>query len=101
MKELYLLDNEFLKELDLNLSKTKYIRITSLTFEEEVLQTIEGVAISGSINVDGDSAVRRTCSLSLICEQIDINDFYWGLNTKFKLEIGLKNNINPQYPEVV
>lgn len=101
MKELYLLDNEFLKELDLNLSKTKYVRITSLTFEEEVLQTIEGIATSGSISVDGDSAVRRTCSLSLICEQIDINDFYWGLNTKFKLEIGLENNINPQYPKVV
>ena len=101
MKELYLLDNEFLKELDLNLSKTKYVRITSLTFEEEVLQTIEGIATSGSISVDGDSAVRRTCSLSLICEQIDINDFYWGLNTKFKLEVGLENNINPQYPKVV
>jgi hypothetical protein len=47
----------------------------------------------GSINVDGVSAVRRTCSLSLIAHELNINDFYWGLKSKFKLEIGLKNTI--------
>ena len=47
----------------------------------------------GSVNIDGSSAVRRTCSLSLIAEDLNINDFYWGLKSKFKLEIGLRKNI--------
>jgi hypothetical protein len=25
----------------------------------------------------------------------------WGLNTKFKLEIGLKNTINKLYPDII
>jgi hypothetical protein len=25
----------------------------------------------------------------------------WGLNTKFKLEIGLENNVDPTYPEII
>jgi hypothetical protein len=30
-----------------------------------------------------------------------VTDFYWGLSTKFKLEIGLKNEINQNYPDII
>lgn len=67
------------------------------------LQQIEGMVTSGSINIDGSSTVRRTCSLSLVAdEDLIINDFYWGVKSKFKLEIGLKNTIDTEnYPEII
>ena len=55
----------------------------------------------GSINIDGASAVRRTCSLSIICQDFDYSDYYWGMNTKFKLEVGVENTIDPDYPDIV
>ena len=37
----------------------------------------------------------------MIAKELNINDFYWGLKNKFKLEIGLKNNINSHYPDII
>ena len=89
-----LMDKDFLLQLDRTKEKEVYARVIVLDFSERPLEQIEGRVTQGSINVDGTSAVRRTCSLSLIAEQLDINNFYWGLNNKFKLEVGLKNNIS-------
>lgn len=94
-------DTEFLKQLDQYRHKTIYAKIISLTIEEFPREEITGKVVSGSINVDGASAVRRTCSLSLIANDVNINSFYWGLNTKFKLSIGIENHINPNYPEII
>jgi hypothetical protein len=91
----------FLLELDKSKSKTVYARITALTFEESPIETIEGRVTQGSVNLDGDSAVRRTCSLTLIADQFNYLNYVWGLNTKFKLEIGLKNTINKLYPDII
>ena len=97
----YLNDSEFLRALDNYPHKEKYARIISLTQDEEQIEEIQGQVTQGSINIDGKSAVRRSCSLTLVATDVNINDFYWGLNTKFKVEIGLKNFIDPQYPEIV
>ena len=51
----------------------------------------------GNLNIDGSSAVRRTCNLTLVTDNVDINDYYWGLKTKFNLEIGLKNKLTNEY----
>ena len=96
-----LVDKDFLKELDNFNNKEIYIRVTALTFDEDPIELIEGRATGGSVNIDGASAIRRTCSLSLIAQDININDFYWGLNNKFKVEIGLKNIINSIYPDII
>ena len=96
-----LLDRDFLKELDDFQSKEVYARITALDINELPIETVEGQITGGSVNIDGTSAMRRTCSLSLVAEDVNINDFYWGLNNKFKLEVGLKNFINPIYPEII
>ena len=37
----------------------------------------------------------------MVAEEVNINEFYWGLKNKFKLEIGLKNNLNVIYPEII
>ena len=96
-----LLDKDFLKELDNFNSREIYARITALTVNELPIETIEGKITGGNINIDGASAVRRTCSLSLIAQDVNINEFYWGLNNKIKLEIGLKNFIRPDYPDII
>lgn len=93
--------NQFLIDLDKSKIKTKYARITALKFDESPIETIEGRVTQGSINLDGDSAVRRTCSLTIVANDFDYSNYVWGLNTKFKLEIGLKNEINAAYPDII
>jgi hypothetical protein len=94
-------DKDFLLSLDKEKEKEIYAKVTALTFQETPITTIEGRITSGSINVDGDSAVRRTCSLSLIAENFDYQNYIWGLNTKFKLEVGVRNKINSAYPDII
>ena len=88
-----LLDKDFLIALDAHRDREIYARIIALSFQEDPLEQIEGRVTQGSISVDGSSAIRRTCSLSLVAQELDINNFYWGLKSKFKLEIGIKNSI--------
>lgn len=96
-----LYDKEFLLELDKSKNKIIYARITALTFSEAPIEYIEGRVTQGSINIDGTSAVRRTCSLTFVAQDFDYNNYYWGLNSKFKLEIGVQNFINPNYPDII
>lgn len=69
--------------------------------EEAPIEQIEGRVTAGSINIDGTSAVRRSCSLTMIAKELNINDFYWGLKTKFKLEIGVENKVDANYPDII
>lgn len=92
-----LLDDDFLIQLYSQKTRDIYARIISLDINELPVDRIEGKVTGGNINIDGDSAVRRSCSLSLVTEDIDINEYYWGIKTKFKLEIGLKNNLTNEY----
>lgn len=96
-----LYEKEFLLELDKWKHKTIYARITSLRFDETPIELIEGRVTGGSINLDGTSALRRTCSLSMTAENFNHSGYIWGLNTKFKLEVGVKNFINSAYPDII
>ena len=98
--EAFMLDKEFLRKLDASLRREVYARITSLTFDEQPIECIEGRITGGSVNIDGASSVRRTCSLSLVTEKLNINDYIWGIRTKFHLEVGLKNEIDDNYPDI-
>lgn len=101
MRQQYLLDKDFLKELDQQNEREVYAKIISLSFDEQPIEEIQGHVTGGSINIDGNSSVRRTCSISLIAEELNIQDFYWGLHTKIQVYIGLKNNINSKYPSII
>ena len=94
-------DKEFLLKLNQKKEREIYAQITALTFQETPIEVIRGRITTGSINVDGNSAVRRTCSLTVISEDFDYSNYYWGLNTQFKLEVGLKNRIDPTYPDII
>ena len=96
-------DKNFLKRLDLNRTKETYIKIISLTNEDLPVEEITGQATGGSINIDGTSSVRRSCSLSMTATKEDniITDKYWAYNHKFKLQIGLKNTIDHTQPDII
>lgn len=96
-----LLDLEFLRKLDLMRNKATYAKIILLTWDENPVYEIQGKITSGSINIDGNSAVRRTCSLTMVSPDVDIANTYWALKNKFKLEVGVENEIDSQYPEII
>ena len=93
--------NNFLLQLDKVKNKEIYGRVTALTFAETPIETIEGRITAGSINVDGASVVRRTCSLTIVADNFNYDDYVWGMNTKFKLEIGVLNTIDSNYPPII
>ncbi len=70
--------------------KEIYAKIYSLDNENNIIETIEGKITGGSININGTSSSRRTCSLSIVSEQIELHTYYWSLKTRFKLIIGIK-----------
>lgn len=104
---LFLKNNDFIAQIVQQREHDVYACITALNFKEEPIDQIQGKITTGSINIDGDSNIRRTCSLTLISDNININDIYWGIKTKIKLDIGLRNRltgeyaISNSYPEIV
>ena len=93
----YLKDIEFLNKIYGLHNQTIYSKITVLDWQERRIADIQGKVISGSVNVNGDSAVRRTASLSVFInnyEELYQNiDSLFNLNKKVFIEIGLKNTI--------
>jgi len=96
----YLSDKDFLKEVDCAKLKTLYIKLTALDWNENPIQDIQSSVVSGTLNIDGKSSIRRTCSLSIITNNVNVTDLdnLFSLNKKVKLEIGYKNIFN-KYPE--
>jgi hypothetical protein len=93
---------DFLKQLAEQQNRETYVRITSLTFADELpVEAIEGRITQGSINLDGKSSMRRSVSLTMISNDLNIDNYLWGLNHKFKLELGVKNYFNPKFPDII
>lgn len=96
------MNQDFLNKLMEYPHRTVFARITALDFKTEYpIKEITGRFTGGSINIDGTSAVRRTCSLTIATEKEQMDYFYWGLKTKFKLEVGLENVIDSNYPNII
>lgn len=96
-----LLDSDFLVKLNNDKNRTIYAHVISLNQYEHPIEQLEGVVTAGSITIDGQSAVRRVCSLTLSAKNLNINNVYWGLSTKVKIEIGLQNNITTKYNDII
>ena len=85
-----LLDKDFIELLDKHNQREVYAKIVCLTKDELPVEEIQGKVSQGSLSIDGTSAVRRTCSLTIVSDRVNINEYYWSFTTKFKLYIGLK-----------
>ena len=98
----YLNDSAFLETIDRIRNKEQFIKIIVLDFEERPLQAIEGRAIGGSITIDGNSTIRRSCNITLVAYDKDNDltnvDNLLSINKKVSLEIGYKNVTN-QYKD--
>ena len=103
MKAEYLNDRDFLKQVDLQRIKTQQIKITILDWNENPLQDLMGQVTGGSINIAGDSIIRRTANLTVFLSETENNvtntNHLLSLNKKVSLSIGIKNTTNkyPQY----
>ena len=96
-----LFDKEFINLLYKEKNRQVFAKITILDKRENAIEYIQGIATDGSVKIDGKSILRRTCNLTLVASEVNIRQYYWGLKNKFKLEIGLKNNINKNYPDII
>ena len=105
----YLKDIEFLNKIYGLHNQTIYTKITVLDWQERRVADIQGRVINGSMNVNGDSAVRRTANLSVFInnyeELYNSVDSLFNINKKVFIEVGIKNTIGhlsqynyPTYP---
>ena len=94
----YLFNSDFLLEVDQMHIKTQYVKVTLLSWEEEPIEEIQSQVMSGSVNLDGNSAIRRTAQLSLFIPSQEANYMdaasQISINKKIKLEIGIKNTLS-------
>ena len=97
----YMQDKQFLLKLDQQKNRIVYVRLIALDKDEFPIESIEGRATGGSISIDGNSSVTRTCSLSLVGQDLHIHDYLWAMKNKFKVEIGLENHIDDRYDDIV
>lgn len=93
-------NKEFKSALFKNYKQERYVKLIRLDANDLPIEEIEGRATGGSVNVDGASSVRRTCSLTMITDDIS-QEYNWALSTKVKILIGLANDIDPSRPAVV
>ena len=96
----FLKDQVFLDQLDSLKLKNQFVKITVLSWQEEPINQIQGKVISGSLNLNGSSSLRRTANLTVFAEE-KLNDLAQidtdlSINRKIKLEIGIKNTV-PKY----
>ncbi len=91
----YLNDMEFLTKLDKANLRTHYVKIILLSFDEKPIKEIQGTITSGSLSVNGSSAIRRTINLTMLASfensGIDNIDNEISINKKLKIFVGLKN----------
>ena len=65
----FLQDQYFLKELENYPIKEQHLKVELLDFSENTVAEIQGKCVSGSLNLDGASSMRRTCTFSLIVDE--------------------------------
>lgn len=82
--------------------RDQFIKIIILNWAEQPIEEIQGRATGGSINLNGNSSIRRTANINILIDSdnADITNVKNSLSIskKVKLEIGLKNYSN-QYTE--
>lgn len=91
----YLQDSSFLLKLDRANLREHWCKLTLLSFAEEPIKEIQGLISSGTLNIDGNAAIRRTINLSMVANEETNNleniDNLISINKKIKIEVGLTN----------
>lgn len=95
----YLKDSIFLEKINQEKIKKQFVKITFLDWLENPIQEIQALVTGGSINIDGNSSLRRTANLSIYIpekEYADITNInnLFSINKKMYLELGFENTFN-------
>ena len=99
-------DKAFLRKLDESNLKVYYVKINVLDDNEIYLDSIEGRISTGSISIDGNSSIRRTGNLTFIYgDNIEEDSNYINelltTNKRIQVYIGVQNNIDPNYEDII
>lgn len=92
----YLTNPSFLKVIDNLQAKEQFVKITVLDWvTENPIEDIQGKISAGSCNVNGSSAVRRTCSLTMLADDsnydiLNVKNII-AINKKIRVEVGFTN----------
>lgn len=82
-----------------------YVKIILLDFEENKIKDIQGIVTQGSINVNGNAAIRRTLTLTMLAFQKNTNieniNNLISLNKKIKVEIGYNSPVPKETGDIV
>lgn len=100
-------DKDFLLALDQIQNRVLYTRIqiqNDYTGHYDGAY-IEGKVTGGNINLNGSSVMRRTANLQMIADEqnyniTDVNNII-SINKKVKIQIGIKNEIDILYPDII
>lgn len=100
----YLNDENFIKTIDTQKLQNQYIKLTLLDWDENPIKEIQGYASGGSISLNGNSAVRRTCSLTMVMEddtdaKIMETKNLISIGKKVFIEVGIENKTNKYQTE--
>lgn len=92
----YLNDTKFLEEIDKLKIRVQYAKIILLDFAtEKPIKEIQGRITQGTLNVNATSSVRRTITLTMVCNpelsKIENIDNEISINKKIRVEIGYDN----------
>lgn len=106
MREISILkDAAFLKKLDVENIRVQYVKIIVLDKNEKPLRAIEGRVSTGSISINGKSAVRRAGSFTFLAEETknDLTDIdnLLSMNKRIKILVGLENHIDKNYDDII
>lgn len=101
----YLQDSTFLSMVDTLQIKEQYVKITVLDWLEQPIQEVQGLVTDGNGNLDGKSAMRRSCNLQAFIPNEELSNItnvnnLFSINKKIYLEIGFKNTTGyyKEYP---
>lgn len=99
-----LLNKSFLQQILSQKIKQTFIKITSYNILGEPQQSLEGVVTGGTINIDGNSSVRRSCQLSFVVPKetdLVVHEAQWALSTEIEILLGIRNFLDSDYPEII
>ena len=101
----YLKDTAYMYLADTQKLQNQFVKLTLLDWKENPLQEIQGIATGGTISLNGNSAIRRTCSLNMTVQDISTGKItdtrnLISMNKKVYVEIGITNTTNKytEYP---
>ena len=68
--------------------QSRYIQLELLNYQFQTVDIIDGVCISGSINIDANADIRRTASISLV-----VNSSTFDVQSGGKIWLEIRSNI--------